>query len=230
MRWKMALIGIVATVCTGFTCTVYGPGGGWSGFGPPPLDQTNATINIGQTAGGVTADIDARITDSIGLTVTLQQDQAVLVNGTSLSGPNFDGKYTATIPAAGQYTVTVREPTRGVQTTNIYSTQFDITAPPVGAAASLSGFSTSWSNVDPHLQVTLELSQTRNGFKRTQTFGPFADNGGYAFTAADLRYFVQGESLNLVVVKANTVASVAGFNSATLTSRVWVTRQLNPAP
>ncbi len=230
MRWKLALIGVTTTLCLGFTCTVYGPGGSWSGFGPPPLDQADATINIGQTAGGVTADIDARITDSIGRTVIMQSDQAVLVNGTALGGPNYDGKYTVTIPAADQYTVTVREPTRGVQTTTISPTPFDITSPAVGAPASLSGFALAWSNVDPRLQTTIELSQTRGGYKRTQTFGPFADSGGYTFTAADLRYFVQGENLIIAVTKANTLGSIAGFHSGTLVSRVWAIRPVSPAP
>jgi len=227
----IALLTVAAGLCMGVTCTITGPGGGTiPGFGSPPLDQTNATIEIDQVAGGASADISAWITDNIGLGVTLDPDQAVLVNDTALAGPNYGGQYAATVPAVALYTVTVREPTRGVQTTEIGAPLFDITAPAADAPASLSGFAVTWSAADSSLQVIVELSQTHAGAKKTQTFGPFADGGGRTFTATELRSFIQGEKLTITVTKTNTVASIAGFRSGTLTTRVQTIRQVVPAP
>jgi hypothetical protein len=232
MWMRMAALCVVCGLCLGVSCTITGPGGGWgSGQTALPLDQVDATIYIDQTSGGTTATVTALLTDSFGRTVSLSTDQEVSVNGQPLSGPDAMGQYTAAISTAGTYTITVREPTRGVQTTAVAPpVDFEITAPAAGATASLSGFTLAWSNAQDGVEVRITLTQTFGGSTELESFGPFVDGGSRALTAADVRDFVQGVDLSIEVTKAISLSSVAGLDASSVTARVTATSTAAPGP
>jgi hypothetical protein len=196
-----------------------------------PLDQVDATITISQQSQAAEATVVIRMTDSRGRLIRLEDNQAVAVNGQNVSGPDARGEYSQTITAADDYTITVSEPTRGVEETTITTPDdFTITSPTAGASVSLSGFSLAWSNADPALQVEITLTQTIFATENTQTFGPFTDTGSLTLDNDDLRAFQQGANLIITVSRIRQRIGVNGFNSATLSSELWQTVATTPAP
>ena len=235
--WKqMTLVGLAAALCLGASCTVRinpdGNGNGDGLDGQPYLDQADASIIIGQRMGEATADVTATITDSLGRPVTLTSDRAVKVNDVSLSGPDADDEFTASVDAADQYEIKVVEPTRGIEETVIDTpTDFEITSPADDGAVSLSGFTLKWSKANSRLQVRIKLSQTFDG-TQTRNFGPYTDTGSREFTQEDLTPFGHGGDLTLsiTVTKINTTNDVNGFNSGTASLRLSTTRVARPGP
>jgi hypothetical protein len=239
MLKRMTLVSLAATLCLGASCTVRispdgngnGDGGGLDG--QPYLDQADASIIIGQRIGEATADVTATITDSLGRPVTLTSDRAVKVNDVSLSGPDADDEFTASVDAADQYKIKVVEPTRGIEETVIDTpTDFEITSPADHGAVSLSGFKLKWSRANSRLQVRIKLSQTFDG-TQTRNFGPYTDTGSREFTQEDLNPpFGHGGDLTLsiTVTKINTTNNVNGFNSGTASVRLSTTRVARPGP
>ena len=111
------------------------------------LDRADCTMKISQTSTDSQATVIATITDGDGNYVELSDDQAVAVNQRNLSGPGSNGQYTKTVPVSDNYTVTVTEPSRGVENTTIDApADFEITSPTDGQGVSLSGFTLNWSN------------------------------------------------------------------------------------
>jgi len=217
MLRRTILLGLLAAVSSGVTCQFTTP----SETINVPLDEANAVITISQVAGDTEADVVAIITTGLASAVTLEGDQAVAVNDQALQGPDVLGRYERTITAADTYTVTVSEPTRGVEETTITAPgAFDITAPAAGATVSLAGFNIAWSNPDATLQVRVTLTQTIFGYQRTQSFGPFADTGTLPLSVDQLRLFGQGANLQIALTKINERAGVNGFNSATLSAEL----------
>ncbi|MEW6251086.1 MAG: hypothetical protein AB1716_10595, partial [Planctomycetota bacterium] len=195
------------------------------------LDTASASIRIQQTAGAAQASATASFTDARGRALRLTGDQFVRVSGVDLVGPGADNRYSATVTAAPEYTVTVREPTRGVEETRIDApAAFTITAPSVGGGAALSGFTLMWTGANTQLEIEITLSQTLFGTVEQATYGPFPDTGARTFTAEDLQRFRQGAELTVTVNKLNTLDDVGGFASGTLAAGVAVSQALTPTP
>jgi hypothetical protein len=229
MLKQLVLLTFASGLCLGVSCTITGPGGGGTTSGTP-LDQATATIAIGQTVGDTQASVMVTIVDDFGRTIMLTDERNVTVDDQTLSGP-VSGVYSATITADGQYTITVREPTRGVETTTVDApAEFAITAPDAGGTASLSGFTLVWTNADATLTADITLRQTFAGTTTTEQFGPVVDAGVFQFSAADLRNFVQGVDLEITVVKTGSTSNIAGFDSSTVTAQVTGTRSASPLP
>lgn len=232
---RVALIGLVAGLCAGMTCTIQFPddgGGGGGGSGLyVPLDQADAVITISQSGDNAQADAAARITNGLGLTALLQDGQSVAVNSQTLTGPGGDGHYRRAIPVADTYTITVNEPTRGVLDTTIVSPGgFAITSPAADGPASLSGFTVTWSNPDASFTVLILLTQTLFGEEQTREFGPFADTGSQSFDDDDLMEFAQGADLLITVTRVNEQPDIDGFSSGTLIVRHSETVSTTPGP
>jgi hypothetical protein len=195
-----------------------------------PLDQVNGVIAVSQPAGGTSATAIARLTDGTD-PVHLDTGQSIQVNGQVLDGPTSNNRYTQTIPAADEYTVTVTEPTRGVtQTTLARPADFTITAPAAGATASLSGFTINWSGPDPELDVEVVVTQAIFGGQRQQTFGPFADSGTLTLSGAELASFQQGAPLLLTVRKISERTGINGLAAGTLQVHLIQTVSVVPGP
>ena len=215
----------------GVSCTIVPGGTVVPGTGSVALDQAIAAMIIMQSAGGSQATVSCTLTDVLGRTIELGESQSVSINDVALSGPDLSDRFTATLAAADTYTITVREPTIGVQDTTVAApSDFAITAPAAGGDASLSGFTLNWSEADASLQVRIELLQTFAGETAEENFGPLADNGSYTFDANDLRSFVQGVDLVVTVTRINTLRSVAGLGSANVSVRTVATQLIEPAP
>ncbi len=236
---RVLLLGTTVALSMGVSCTVIPGGGGGGGEPNQPggggttvtLDTASANIRIDQAVGATQADVTATLTDSSGRTLHLTSDQYVRVNDVDLVGPDPNGQYTATVAAASEYRVAAREPTRGVTETSIDApADFAITAPPAGGAASLSGFTVTWSLPNTQTQVEIVLSQTIFGSVQTETFGPFPDTGSRTLASTDLQDFRQGADLTIRVNKLNTLGQIAGFRTGTLSAGVDVSESVTPAP
>ncbi len=195
------------------------------------LDLADATMVISRPVGDNTARVAATIRSQSGRTVRLTAGQSVEVNGVALTRPDAKGEYGATVDAASTYTITVDEPSHGVQNTEIDSPpEFEVTSPAEGGRASLSGFTLTWTKPNDRLQVEIELSQVLAGELVTVTFGPYTDTGEREFLARDLSDLRQGAELVITVTKVNTVNRIAGFDSGTASVRVGATRTVVPGP
>lgn len=231
---RMLVLSVLLLGCFGVTCRIVPGGGSGDPLNPSyiPLDEADAAIIITQTVDADTASVVATINDEDGGAIEFDNDQSVTINGEELSGPNSSERFTATVDADSEYTVTVREPTRGVERTTVdVPADFAVTSPAAGGSASLTGFTLQWSRANDRLQVEIEISQTIRGETETRTFGPFTDTGSREFEAAELiPYFVQGEDLEITVTKISERDGVAGFNSGSLTVRVSATTAVDPTP
>jgi len=235
---RALLTALTAGLCTGVTCTIRfdeggnGGGNGNGDIGGPyvPLDDASAEITIRSVAGDDAVDVTARIRDRLGLTVWLQREQAVAVNSLELLGPT-GGLYRRSLPAAGQYVVTVREPTRGVEETLVTAPpELRILEPTPGGAVSLSGFTLRWSDADPGQNVTVTLTQVLFGSERRKTFGSLSDTGSRALGAGDLAVFRQGADLLIEITRRSNPASLAGFRSGSLVFEQSDNIAVSPGP
>jgi len=216
---RTSLLSCVLVVCVGMMCSINGD---LRFVETETLDQVDATLTISQAANASQATVEAVISDGPLTYVNLKDDQAVEVDGTALSRSSLTGRYSATVNAADQYTVTVREPTIGVHNTTITApADFIITSPLDDGTASLSGFTITWSNADGNLQVEVALTQRILGETRTLILDPVQDTGNMAVGAqalADAR-FGQGADLTVTVTKVNELGAISGFRSGTLQAR-----------
>jgi hypothetical protein len=229
----MAVTSLATLLCLGMSCTIHIiPDGGDGTDNGKFLDQADASIVILQAVGDATAAVTATLSDSRGAVFHLTGDEAVQVNNVDLTGPNAQGKYTATVEAVNEYRITVNEPSRGVEETALdRPADFEITSPAEGGNMSLSGFTLTWSGANSRLQVEIRLSQTFET-TRTVTLGPFTDTGSRELTAQDLEPFLHGGdlTLNITLTKINTVNNVDGFNTGVASSRVSASRVAKPGP
>ena len=219
MTKRFCLLGFVLPVCVAATCTLSGD---IRFVSTDTLDVAEADITISQTGDGTQATVAATIRLDALTYVTLQGGQAVEVNGEELTRSSATGEYRGSVATAAQYTVTVREPTRGVQDTTITAPgDFAITSPVDSGSASLSGFTVSWSNADAGLMVEVTISQRLFGEDLTLTLDPATDTGSVAVTAADIQDagFGQGVNLTISVTKISELDAINGFGSGTLQSR-----------
>jgi hypothetical protein len=238
----MFVCSAVLSLCLGVGCTLVpdgGPdgdpntpdgGGAWTTTVTTTLDNASAAIRVAQNVGAAGAEVTATLTDSRGRGVLLTADQYIRVNGVDLVSTGA-GHYAALIPAAPEYLLSVREPTRGVEETSIDTPgDFAVASPAPGAGASLSGFALAWSAPNNHLDAEVHLSQTLFGNTQTVSFGPFEDQGSRAFTAQDLVNFRQGAELGVVLTKVNKTETVAGFRTGSLSVALTVRISLSPLP
>lgn len=227
MRKPLTLIVLSIFACSGMTCRITFPD--W----PPgpnyvPLNEADLVLDIVRDVGDIEAELFGTIKDSSGRLVELQDQQAVRVNDAELTLGN-DDRYAAVLAAAGAYTLTVYEPTRGVETTVIDApADFSITSPASGGGASLSGFTLRWTGANDRYQVRLRISQTLFGVTESASFGPYTDTGSRAFTVGDLDRFRQGAPLTLTVTKFRTERSVAGFRTGVVTVKVTARGTADP--
>lgn len=218
-----------ATCCFGPACGTSAPI--CNGGVDTPLYAVVADLSIVQAGSSADATVTARLTDACGVLIrSLKREQAVEINGVALTGPNGGGNYTATLPRAGTFSVTVREPTRGVETTDVSGpADFAIASPPSGGSASLSGFTLMWSGADPGLAVDITLSQSLLGQAAGKTFTQ-ADTGMRAFSAADLRDFRQGAPVTVIIRKRSMTDTINGFRSASARIDLSQNTTFNPGP
>jgi hypothetical protein len=196
-----------------------------------PLDQADCTMRIAENTVGAVATATAVITTSIGWPVDMNDDQYVLINGEPMTPTGAAGQYAVTVPLADTYTITVGEPTRGVQDTSAAAPpDFAVTAPPEGTTASLTGFTVTWSNPDPALEATITLSQTLFGEERRLVVGPEADDGSRSFGILDLADFRQGAGLFITVTKIGRRAGIDGFDSGDVSIERSRTVTVAPGP
>ncbi len=220
MTKRLCLLGLVLPVCVASTCTISGD---IRFVSTDTLDVAEADITISQTGDGTQATVEATIRLDALTYVTLQDGQSVEVGGEELTRSSATGEYRGSIATAAQYTVTVREPTRGVQDTTISAPgDFAITSPEDGGSASLSGFTVSWSNADADLKVEVTISQRLLGEDLTLTLAEGVDTGSIAVTAARIADagFGQGVDLTISVTKINELDAINGFGDGTLQSRL----------
>lgn len=234
MRKQVVLGLLAAGFCTGVTCTIVPAdpnSGGYYSTTRVALDEADADMMIAVAADGTEADVSLSLLDRYGRVVDLHSEQAIEVNEEELSGPSAGGSYTTTVAAASEYTITVREPTRGVQSTVVEApTSFEVTSPAEDGPASLSGFALNWSQAEESLEVRITLRQTFAGSTETASFGPFVDTGSRTFSASDLRDFVQGADLDITVEKTRVVTGVAGFDEGAVRVQVAAARTVSPRP
>lgn len=213
---------VVAAVCT--MLVGCGPGGSFTAT--IPLDQATGVLTIRQSS--TETSILAVLTNSLGTPVELEDGQAVYVNAIALDETGITGLYRATIELADSYTIRVHEPTRGVSTTEVIPpAAFEITSHADNAQASLSGFTLTWSNADPSLQVRIELQQNFNNTERE--LDPVTDSGTYTLSPDDLQGFQQGDNLVLTLIKSGTT-NVNGFDNGQVTVERSTQVILSPAP
>ncbi len=231
---RTLLLMLLATTicCTGGTCVISGPDGTIfpPGSSSAALDRATADILIVELIGDSEAEVLATIKDTLERTVELGDGRSVEIDDLVLADPQA-GVFAGTLPADSTYTLTVREPTRGVETTTLTPPgDFAVTSPAAEGDASLSGFTLSWSDADANAMVEIEFQQTFAGETEAAEFGPFVDEGQRELSAADLRDFVQGADLIVTVTKIREIGSLAGFASGTATLRKSVVHVVEPRP
>lgn len=225
-KWYL-LSCLLLVVSMGQTCSInIGVGGN------TPLDEADASIIISRIANNTSAAVSATIRSGfVGL--RLGEDQEITVNGEKLNDTGFSGTFGATVDAASQYTVTVREPTRGIEDTTISEpADFEITSPGNGGVASLSGFTINWSNPNASLQVEVKLTQTLLDEQLELELDPFTDTGSVDISSTDIQNagFGQGADLIIRVTKINERNSIGGFGQGVLQARLTKTSAATPGP
>lgn len=195
-----------------------------------PLDEANAIVTIRRTAGQPQATVDASFTKGFA-NVNLTEEQSITINGEDFN--RTGSTFFASVDANSTYTLVVREPTRGVESTTVVEpSEFEITSPGAGGTASLSGFTIEWSNPDPSLQVEIRLSQTLLGSPKSTSVGPIGDTGMATITDAQIAQagFGQGAQLTISLTRVAQTTEVNGFASGTMQVRLTKSIAVNTGP
>jgi hypothetical protein len=194
-------------------------------------EDYSATFTISQFAGDDQALVTARFTDARGFDAGLEDGAAVSVGQFDLSPTETRGLYVVAVPAADVYTVTVSDPTRGVQTTEITRpNDFSIIEPADGESASLSGFTLRWTGVDSSLEVSITLAEQIFGENKSREFDPKPDTGSHEFSVDDLSIFQQGAILQITVTKSRQRDDIHGFGASVYSSELTQTGIAEPSP
>ncbi|HPF38718.1 MAG TPA: hypothetical protein P5081_08290 [Phycisphaerae bacterium] len=194
------------------------------------LDDANAIVTIRRTAGQAQAAVEASFTRGIA-NVNLTDEQSITINGEDFN--RTGSTFFASIDANSTYTLVVREPTRGVESTTLAEPgDFEITAPASGGTASLSGFTIEWTNADPSLQIEVRVSQTLLGEAKSMSIGPVGDTGAVTITDAQIAQagFGQGASLTISVTRLSETSQVNGFASGVMQARLTKSTTANAGP
>ena len=202
------------------------------------LDQTTATLSIEQNVTTNTGTATLSLTAG-GDPLVLTEGQSVLIGGAALANPDLARPYTRTITPGVQHTMTVSEPTRGVQSTTIQMREFPtFTAPAASAAVSLSQpLVITWTPTDAGGSAEIRLAQTTGvAGTQTRTFPIAVDAGTATLTAADLAGLVHGSLNGQAVTLQITVsriqparaATINGLAATTLTTRSSTTVTVIP--
>lgn len=225
MLKKLCLLGCVLPLCSGQVCDVNVNTSTGS-----PLRDADATIVISRGSTSDRAHVTARITRGFS-GVRFEDGQKVEVNEEVLDGER--GDFGATVDASELYVISVFDPRRGTDKTNISEpVEFNITSPADGGDASLSGFTLRWSDADPSLEVDVEITQEILGESLSLELSSDSDTGELAVSAADLADggFGQGVPIVITVTKTNRVNNVAGFDEGVAECRMSVSIEADPAP
>ncbi|MCB9855539.1 MAG: hypothetical protein H6818_07600 [Phycisphaerales bacterium] len=194
------------------------------------LDDANAIVTIRRTAGQPQASVEASFTRGFA-NVNLTDEQSITINGEDLN--RTGSTFFASIDANSIYTLVVREPTRGVESTAVTEPgDFEITSPPANGTASLSGFTIEWTNADPSLQVEVRIAQTLLGEPKFLSIGPVGDTGAVTITDEQIAIagFGQGAQLTLTVTRLNETSDVNGFASGVMQVRLAKSTTANAGP
>ena len=195
-----------------------------------PLDRVRAEIEINQDADANNATIRMVLRDGFSRLVQLSADQGIEIDGNALASVST-GVFERSLPIADSYSITVREPTRGVETSTITAPgPFGITSPALGGGASLSGFNLTWNGVNATLDVEVQLRQDVLDRVRTTVIEDEPDDGALALVLLDLEDFVQGAPLEIEFSKVASQSSIAGFSSAEVTVRRTIGWSVTPGP
>lgn len=195
-----------------------------------PLDDANAIVTIRRTSGQAQATVEATFTRGFA-NVNLTDEQSITINGEDLN--RTGSTFFASIDASSTYTLLVREPTRGVESTVVAEPgDFEITSPPSGGTASLSGFTIEWTNADPNLQIEIRVAQTLLGEPKSLMIGPIGDTGAATITDEQIANagFGQGAQLTIAVTRVAQTSSVNGFASGVMQVRLTKSATANAGP
>lgn len=195
-----------------------------------PLDEANAIVTVRRTAGQSQASVDASFTRGFA-NVNLTDEQSITINGEEFN--RTGSTFFASIDGNSTYTLVVREPTRGVESTTVNEPgDFDITSPPSGGTASLSGFTVEWTNADPNLQVEIRLVQTLLGEPKSLSVGPIGDTGAATISDADIANagFGQGAQMTITLTRVAQSTTVNGFASGVMQVRLTKSTTVNAGP
>jgi hypothetical protein len=194
------------------------------------LDDASAIVTIRRTAGQPQATVEASFTRGFA-NVNLTDEQSITINGEDFN--RTGSTFFASIDASSTYTLVVREPTRGVESTTVSEPgDFEITSPASGGTASLSGFIVEWTNADPNLQIEIRIAQTLLGDPKSLSIGPIGDTGAATITDAQIASagFGQGAPLTIAVTRVNEETNVNGFASGILQVRLTKSTTANTGP
>lgn len=195
-----------------------------------PLDDASAIINIRRISGQAKASVEATIRRGF-TNVNLSDEQEIAINGVELQ--RTGSLFVASVDAATSYTLTVQEPTRGINTTNVVEPGgFDITSPSDGGTASLSGFTVEWTNAQAGFLVEISITQNLLGSPKSLIVGPLPDSGSLFVPDSQLASagFGQGAPMSIAVSRIAEVASVSGFASGVMQVRLTKSVTANAGP
>lgn len=219
--------------CAGLFAVCAGCGGRVSicdsDLGYIPLDESEAELAIHHSQGLPDAEVVFAVEGPCNRPLELFNGQEVRITNVVLADERGT-RGRVSISAADAYEVSVREPSIGVQSTIVDPPQdFDFVEP-AGREASLSGFTLSWSPVDPDASVQLEITQVLFDRERRIEVTQGSDTGEVVFTADVLRVFNQGAELEVVLTKTRTGTTLAGFSQARVTTTTTGIIELTPRP
>ncbi len=214
-----------ALFCTGSDCTDVDTDRS------TPLHESDGDFDIVMFGDDGDAAVSARISRGFS-TIRLTDEQDIAVNGESLERNATNGRYEVTIPAADTYLIRVQEPTRGIDQSSFAApSDFDITSPVDGGAASLSGFDLVWT-AEPGAQVEVLITQDLLDDTKRLEVDPVADSGMHTFEAQALAEagFGQGRPMTIALTRIVTHQGVAGLDEGEVTIRWTKVVEVDPAP
>lgn len=198
--------------------------------GRTPLDRVRAVIDIEQDVDAGSAALRVELRDRLGRLVRLSADQTIEIDGSPLSA-GTNGIFERSLPIAESYAITVREPTRGVESSTIDAPgAFAIVSPALGAVASLQGFELTWNGVDGSQTVEVRLRQDVLDRVRTERIDDESDDGGLSLGLLDLDNFVQGAPIEIEFSKITQQTTIAGLDAAEVTVRRTIGWSVTPGP
>lgn len=225
MRKHLSLFACAIVACSGQTCGI-----NINPIQRVPLNDADAEIRIFREIDDATARVEATITSGFAL-VRLDDDQNVAVNDRDLLGDR--GDYARTIDAADAYDISVSDPRRGTDHTEIEEpASFEISMPGEGGDASLSGFTIEWTNADAALDVDVKITQVLLGESLSLELDRVPDVGAIDVTSRQIAEagFGQGRDLKITVTRIRTNSNIRGFRDGKAFCELSTSINVTPTP